>query len=36
MAISDITESYLTVIKTVLITFIFGLTANLIRYIYSF
>ena len=35
MTISDIPEPYLTVIKTILIGFIFGSSANLARYIYN-
>jgi len=35
MIISDIPEPYLTVIKLVLIGFIFGSAANLSRYIYN-
>ena len=35
MTISDIPEPYLTVIKIVLIGFIFGSAANLARYIYN-
>ena len=35
MSISDIPEPYLTVIKIVLISFIFGSAANLSRYIYN-
>ena len=36
MTISDISEPYLTVIKIVLIGFIFGLAANLSRHIISY
>ena len=35
MGISDIPEPYLTVIKIVLISFIFGSAANLSKYIYN-
>ena len=34
MGISDIPEPYLTVVKIVLIGFIFGSAGNLARYIY--
>ena len=34
MGISDIPEPYLTVIKLVIIGFIFGSAANLAKYIY--
>ena len=36
MSISDNSEPYLTVIKIVLISFIFGSAANLSKYIYNF
>ena len=35
MNISDIPEPYLTVVKIVLISFIFGSSANLAKYIYN-
>ena len=35
MNISDIPEPYLIMIKIVLISFIFGSSANLARYIYN-